>query len=61
MPKDLRQIPRQDARKEKLKNVIQKTLQQVSNYQQFEQVMRALGYQVLKARVFLLLTIKKLK
>lgn len=61
MPKDLRQIPRQDARKEKLKNVIQKTLQQVSNYQQFEQVMRALGYQVLKARGISFIDDKKVK
>ena len=42
LPKEQRQIPRRDERKEKLKNSIQKTLQKVSNYQQFEQVMKAL-------------------
>ncbi len=35
LPKEERQIPRQDTRKEQLKNNIQKTLQQVDNYQQF--------------------------
>lgn len=61
LPKDQRQIPRQDERKEKLKNVIQKTLQQVSNYQQFEQAMKALGYQVLKARGISFIDDKKVK
>ena len=61
LPKDQQQIPRQDERKEKLKNVIQKTLQQVSNYQQFEQVMKVLGYQVLKARGISFIDDKKVK
>ena len=61
LPKDQQQIPRQDERKEKLKNSIQKTLQQVSNYQQFEQVMKALGYQVLKARGISFIDDKKVK
>ncbi|MBC7535333.1 MAG: relaxase/mobilization nuclease domain-containing protein [Ferruginibacter sp.] len=61
LPKDQHQIPRQDERKEKLKNSIQKTLQQVSNYQQFEQVMKALGYQVLKARGISFIDDKKVK
>ena len=50
LPKGQRQIPRQDARKEQLKNNIQNTLQQVNNYQQFEQKIKAMGYQVLKGR-----------
>ena len=61
LPKEQRQIPRQDARKEQLKNNIQSMLKEVSNYQQFEQGMKALGYDVLKARVLHLLTTKKVK
>ena len=61
LPKEQRQIPRQDARKEQLKNNIQKTLQQVNNYQQFEQVMKALGYQILKARGISFIDDKKVK
>lgn len=61
LPKEQRQIPRQDERKEKLKNSIQKTLQEVSNYQQFERVMKALGYQVLKARGISFIDDKKVK
>jgi DNA-binding transcriptional MerR regulator len=61
LPKEQRQIPRQDARKEQLKNNIQKTLQQVDNYQQFEQVMKAMGYQVLKGRGISFIDDKKVK
>ena len=61
LPKEQRQIPRLDARKEQLKNNIQKTLQQVDNYQQFEQVMRALGYEVVKARGISFIDDKKVK
>jgi hypothetical protein len=61
LPKEQRQIPRQDARKEQLKNGIQKALQQVNNYQQFEQLMKSLGYQVLKARGVSFIDDKKVK
>ena len=61
LPKDQHQILRQDERKEKLKNGIQKTLQQVGNYQQFEQAMKALGYQILKARGISFIDDKKVK
>ena len=61
LPKEQRQIPRQDARKEQLKNNIQKALQQVNNYQQFEQKMEALGYQVLKDRGIAFIDDKKVK
>ena len=61
LPKDQQQIPRQDERKQKLKNGIQKTLQQVGNYQQFEQAMKALGYQILKARGISFIDDKKVK
>ena len=50
LPKEQRNIPRQDVRKEQLKMYIQHALQQVNNYKQFELKMKALGYQVLKAR-----------
>jgi Relaxase/Mobilisation nuclease domain len=61
LPKEQRHIPRQDARKEQLKNSIQKALQQVNNYQQFEQLMKSLGYQVLKARGISFIDDKKVK
>jgi DNA-binding transcriptional MerR regulator len=61
LPKDQRQIPRQDARKEQLKYNIQKTLQQANNYQQFEQKMKTLGYQVLKSRGISFIDDKKVK
>ncbi|MEP7109402.1 MAG: relaxase/mobilization nuclease domain-containing protein [Ferruginibacter sp.] len=61
LPKDQRQIPRQDVRKEQLKNNIQKTLQQANNYQQFEQKMKMLGYQVLKGRGISFIDDKKVK
>jgi hypothetical protein len=59
--KEQRNIPQQDARKEPLKKNIQQTLQQVSNYQQFELKMKALGYQVLKARGISFIDDKKVK
>jgi DNA-binding transcriptional MerR regulator len=59
--KKQRQIPRQDTRKEQLKNNIQKTLQQVDNYPQFGQVMKALGYEVVKARGISFIDDKKVK
>ncbi len=61
LPQDLRQIPRQDERKEQLKNNIQMTLQQVGNYQQFEQKMKALGYEILKGRGIYFIDDKKVK
>jgi Relaxase/Mobilisation nuclease domain len=61
LPKEHRQIPKQDARKEQLKNNIQKTLHQVNNYQQFEQKMKTLGYQILKARGISFIDDKKIK
>jgi hypothetical protein len=61
LPKEQRQIPRQDARKEQLKNNIQKALQQVNNYHQFEQKMKALGYKILKGRGVSFIDDKKVK
>ena len=61
LSKEHRQIPRQDIRKELLKKDIQNTLQLVNNYQQFEQKMKALGYQVLKGRGISFIDKKKVK
>ena len=61
LPKDQRQIPRLDARKEQLKSNIQKALQQTINYQQFEQRMKLMGYQVLKGRGIAFIDDKKVK
>ena len=61
LPKEQRHIPRQDGRKEQLKRDIQQALQQVNNYQQFEQKMKVLGYQVLKARGISFIDDKKVK
>lgn len=59
-PKD-QQLPRQDLRKDQLKNDIQQTLLQVSSYHQFEEKMKSLGYQVLKARGISFIDSKKVK
>jgi hypothetical protein len=61
LPKEQWNIPRQDGRKEELKKNIQKTLQHVNNYQQFELKMKALGYQVLKTRGISFIDDKKVK
>ncbi|SEP29147.1 Relaxase/Mobilisation nuclease domain-containing protein [Niastella yeongjuensis] len=50
LSKEQRLIPRQDMRKERLKNDIRDTLQHVTKYQEFEQKMKSLGYSVLKGR-----------
>ena len=61
LAREQRQIPRQDGRKEQLKRDIQQALQQVNNYQQFEQKMKVLGYQVLKTRGISFIDDKKVK
>lgn len=45
-----RLLPRQNARMNQLKANIQNSLRQVKSYDQFEQKMKSLGYQVLKGR-----------
>lgn len=50
LPKDQRQIPRTDQRKEKLRQDIKKCLALSKNYSEFEQQIKKLGYQVRKAR-----------
>jgi ribosomal protein L31E len=61
LPKEQRQIPRLDMRKEQLKNNIQEILKQANSYQEFEQQMKALGYQVLKGRGIAFIDDKKVK
>jgi len=45
-----RQLPRQDGRKEQLREHIKQSLATSNEYSQFEENMKALGYQVLKGR-----------
>ncbi len=61
LSKEQRLIPRQDVRKEQLKTDIQQTLKQSRNYNEFEQKMKGLGYQVLKGRGISFIDDKKVK
>ena len=61
LSKEQRLIPRQDVRKEQLKKDIQQTLKQSGNYNEFEQKMKGLGYQVLKGRGITIIDDKKVK
>ena len=56
-----RMIPRQDIRKEHLKQDIQLALKATKNYPQFEAKMTAMGYQVLKGRGISFTDDKKVK
>jgi Relaxase/Mobilisation nuclease domain len=56
-----RLIPRNDSRKEKLRADIRKTLEQVENYNAFDQQMKNLGYTVLKGRGISFIDNKKVK
>lgn len=61
LPKEQRLIPRQDARKERLKKQIRETLKTATSYPDFEQKMKSLGYQVLKGRGISFVDDKKVK
>jgi hypothetical protein len=61
LPKEQRQLPRHDTRKEKLKTDIQHTLEKVNTYQQFEEKMKSLGYAVLKGRGICFIDDKKVR
>ena len=50
LAKELRQTPRQDMRKEQLKNDIKECLTTVKNYSEFENKIKQKGYEVIKAR-----------
>ena len=59
-PKE-RQLPRQDNRKQKLQADLKEILSRVSNYAGFEKEVKALGYQVIKARGISFIDDKKVK
>jgi hypothetical protein len=61
LPKEQRMIPRQNARMDQLKENIRQVLQQVKTFEQFEQKMKSLGYQVLKGRGIAFIDDKKVK
>jgi hypothetical protein len=61
LSKEQRLIPRQDARKERLRNAIRQTLKGSLSYADFEQKMKSLGYQVLKGRGISFIDDKKVK
>jgi hypothetical protein len=61
LPKELRHLPRQDARKEKLKKDIQQTLEKVNTLQRFEETMKPLSYTVLKGRGICFIDEKKVR
>jgi hypothetical protein len=50
LSKELRQIPRHDARKDQLKGAIKECLASSKNYNEFENKMKQKGYEVIKAR-----------
>ena len=61
LPKDQRQIPRVDNRKESLRKCIQDCLLRASNYVDFEKRIRAKGYSIIKARGIAFLDQQKVK
>lgn len=61
LPKELRDLPRHDRRKEKLKRDIQETLMQVKTFFRFEEKMKSLGYKVLKGRGICFIDEKKVR
>lgn len=59
-PQD-RLLPRHDQRKEKLRENIRRTLNQVSQFSEFQKKMEGLGYQVIKGRGISFIDDKKVK
>ena len=56
-----RLLPRKDIRKTRLENDIRKALIQVSNYHEFEEKMKELGYKVIKGRGISFIDDRKVK
>jgi hypothetical protein len=56
-----RQLPRHDIRKDRLRDNIQRTLKEVSQYSEFEKRMTDLGYKVIKSRGISFIDDKKVK
>ena len=61
LPKELRQIPRHDQRKENLRQNIQQCLSKCHSYPDFEKQMQGKGYQIIKARGISFLDKQKVK
>lgn len=61
LSKEQRLIPRQDARKERVRTFIREALKAATSYADFEQKMKSLGYQVLKGRGISFMDDKKVK
>ena len=61
LSKEQRQLPRQDARKDQLKKNIQQALVATRDFKEFEQKIKALGYEVLKGRGISFTDDKKVK
>lgn len=61
LPKEQRDLPRHDSRKEKLKRDIQKTLEHATTFSGFEEKMKSLGYKVIKGRGISFIDEKKVK
>ncbi|MBN8876923.1 MAG: relaxase/mobilization nuclease domain-containing protein [Sphingobacteriales bacterium] len=61
LPKEQKQIPRHDSRKEKMKTDIQQSLKDAKYYDDFAKRMQALGYQIIKARGITFIDDKKVK
>lgn len=61
LPKEQRLVPRQDMRKERLRNHIRETLKVSLSYTDFEQKMKSMGYEVLKGRGISFIDDKKVK
>lgn len=61
LPEELRHLPRQNARLDKLKKDIQQTLLKENSYPRFEEKMKSLGYKVLKGRGICFIDEKKVR
>jgi hypothetical protein len=61
LPKEMRHIPRQNARLDKLKKDIQQSLEKVTTYAQFKVKMNSLGYAILKGRGICFIDDKKVR
>jgi hypothetical protein len=61
LSKEQRLIPRQDIRKERLKDDIRQTLEKTTDYKSFHARMHSLGYKVLKGRGISFIDDKKVK
>ena len=61
LSKEMRLKPRIDSRKELLKKCIKNALSQSKNYAEFEQIMKAKGYQIIKGRGISFIDNKKVK